>query len=80
MNAKNICALLLGSVFLAIFSLLIIPHVVSSSAAIPVIAGAGAAIWKDRIYDTMLQGIILLAGIMSILLLLGSKQSGRMPP
>ena len=68
------------SVFLVIFSLLIIPHVVSSSAAIPVVAGAGAALWKDRTYETMLQGIIILAGVLSILLLLGSKQSGRMPP
>ncbi len=80
MNAKITCATILGTVFLAIFILLIVPHVVSSPAAIPVVAGAGAAIWKDRTYDTMLQGIILLAGIMSILLLLGRKQSGRMLP
>ena len=80
MNTKNTCAIILGSGFLAIFILLIIPHVVSSPATIPVVAPAGIAIWKDRTYDTMLQGIILLAGIMSILLLLGRKQSGRMPP
>ena len=80
MNVKNTCAIILGSGFLAIFILLITPHVVSSTVTIPVVAGTGAAIWKDRTYDTMLQGIILLAGIMSILLLLGRKQSGRMPP
>jgi hypothetical protein len=80
MNTKNVCALILGTVFVAIFIVLVIPHTASWPTVSPSIAGAGVEIWKDRSYDTMLQGIIILAGVMSILLLLGRKQSGRMPP
>lgn len=80
MNAKNICAIVLGIVFLVIFIMVVVFHAPSWPAAAPAITGAGAAIWKDRTYDTILQGVIILAGVMSILLLLGKKQSGRMPP
>ncbi len=80
MNAKNTCAVVLGLMFFAVFVVLIVPHTASWPAVTPVIAGAGAAIWNDRTYDTILQGVIILAGVMSILLLLGKKQSGRNLP
>ena len=47
---------------------------------IPVSPGVGVALWKGRTYEALLQGMIILAGVFSILLLLGLKQSGRMPP
>jgi hypothetical protein len=80
MNAKTACAIILGTVFLVLFITLVIPHFTSWPTVTPVSAGIGVALWKGRAYDTILQGIILLAGVMSILLLLGLKQSGRMPP
>ena len=80
MNAKTACAIILGTVFLVLFIALVVPHFTSWLTVTPVSAGIGVALWKGRAYDTILQGIILLAGVMSILLLLGLKQSGRMPP
>lgn len=80
MNAKNACAVLLGTVFLAVFIVLVVPHAQSWPALVPVSPAAGAALWKGRTYEALLQGMIILAGVLSILLLLGLKQSGRMQP
>jgi hypothetical protein len=80
MNAKNACALILGTAFLVIFIAFVVPPAVSWPAGIPVSPGVGEALWKARTYEALLQGMIVLAGVLSILLLLGLKQSGRMPP
>jgi len=80
MNAKNICAVVLGLFFLGIFLTLVIPPALPWPAAIPVSPGVGSALWNDRTYEALLQGMIILAGVLSILLLLGLKQSGRMHP
>ena len=80
MNTKNACAVLLGTLFFAIFIVLVIPHAQPWPAIIPLSPGAGAALWKGRTYEALLQGMIVLAGVLSILLLLGRNQSGRMPP
>jgi len=80
MNAKDACAGMLGIIFLVIFIALVVPHAVSWPAIIPVSPGVGVALWKGRTYEALLQGMIVLAGVFSILLLLGLKQSGRSPP
>jgi hypothetical protein len=80
MNAKNVCDLILGAAFLLLFIALAVPHEVLWPAIVPVSPGVGAALWKGRTYEALLQGMIVLAGVLSILLLLGLKQSGRMPP
>jgi predicted branched-subunit amino acid permease len=80
MNAKNACAVLLGIVFLAIFIALVVPHAQTWPAIVPASPAAGVALWKDRTYEALLQGMIVLAGVLSILLLLGRNQSGRMQP
>ena len=80
MNAKNACAGILASVFLVIFIALVAPHVLSSPAVIPVSPAVGAALWNGRTYEALLQGMIILAGVLSILLLLGLKQTGKMQP
>jgi hypothetical protein len=80
MNAKNASALILGTAFLILFIALAVPHAVSWPAMIPASPGVGVALWKGRTYEALLQGMIILAGVFSILLLLGLKQSGRMLP
>lgn len=80
MNAKNACAVILGTLFLVIFIALVVPLAASWPMVTPVSTGIGAALWKGRTYEAILQGIIVLAGVMSILLLLGLKQSGRLSP
>jgi hypothetical protein len=80
MNAKNACAGILGTVFLIIFIAFVVSHALSWPAVPPVSSAVGAALWKGRTYEVLIQGMIILAGVFSILLLLGLKQSGRMPP
>ena len=80
MNAKNACAVILGTAFLVIFIALVVPGSLPWPAVPPVSPVVGAALWNGRTYEALLQGMIILAGVLSILLLLGKKQSGRMPP
>ena len=80
MNAKNACAVILGTIFLVMFLALVIPGSLPFPAVPPVSPVAGAVLWKGRTFEALLQGMIILAGVLSILLLLGKKQSGRMPP
>jgi hypothetical protein len=49
-------------------------------AMIPQVTTAGYVIWKGRTIEVVFQGIIILAGVVSILLLLGHDKSGRIPP
>jgi hypothetical protein len=80
MNAKNACAVILGTVFLGIFIAIIAPPALSWPVIPPLSSGVGVALWNGRTYEVLLQGMIILAGVLSILLLLGLNQSGRMPP
>ncbi len=80
MRAKTLCAIVLGLLFFAVFAVLMLPRAPALPAIPPLSGDAGAAIWKLRSFDTVLQGIIILSGVMSILLLLGSGRSGREQP
>jgi preprotein translocase subunit SecG len=80
MNVKNACAILLGTLFLVLFIILVIPPARSWPEVTLVSHAVGSMLWKTRTYEVLLQGMIVLAGVLSILLLLGRNQSGRMPP
>jgi ABC-type Fe3+ transport system permease subunit len=80
MNAKNACALFLGVVFCLLFIIVVIPHFASWPVALPQAISAGEALWKGRTYEVILQGFIMLAGVMAILLLLGLNYSRRTQP
>ena len=80
MTVKDACAGALGALFLAVFVVLIAPTALTWPVAVAVSPDVGAALWNGRTYEALLQGMIVLAGVLSILLLLGLKQSGRMPP
>ncbi|WP_292424179.1 hypothetical protein [Methanoregula sp.] len=80
MNAKNACALFMGVVFLLLFIVIVIPHFTSWPVTPPLVVAAGEALWKGRTYEVILQGFIMLAGVMSILLLLGLNYSRRTQP
>jgi hypothetical protein len=80
MNAKAAAGLILGVVF---FSLIIFAiHSISTPwpAAAPVNTDVGYAKWGVRSFEVLLQGIILLAGVVAIILLLGSRKSREVPP
>jgi len=80
MNAKDACALFLGVVFLLLFSVIVIPHFTSLPVTPVEALSAGEALWKGRTYEVILQGFIMLSGVMAILLLLGPNHSRRMQP
>lgn len=80
MNTKNACAVLLGTLFLVLFIALVIPPARTWPGVTLVSHAVGSMLWKTRTYEVLLQGMIVLAGVLSILLLLGRTQSGRMPP
>lgn len=80
MNLKNACAVILGTAFLVVFVSLAVPSSMAWPAVPPVYAGVGAALWKDRTYEALLQGMVILAGVLSVLLLLGLKHEGGSPP
>ena len=80
MNAKNACAVFLSVAFLVLFMVIVLPSGGPWPVIPPAAAGAGSALWKGRTYEAVLQGVLVLAGVLSILLLLGINQSRRLPP
>lgn len=80
MNGKNACALFLGVAFLILVIVVVIPQVTTWPVSpVPVVA-AGEALWNGRTYEVILQGFIMLAGVMAILLLLGLNHSRGQQP
>ena len=80
MNVKNATALFLGVAFLLLFIVVVIPHVASWTAIPAEALNAGEALWNGRTYEVILQGFIMLSGVMAILLLLGLNHSRRQQP
>jgi predicted branched-subunit amino acid permease len=80
MNAKNACALFLGVAFLLLFIVVVIAHITTWPVSPVLVAAAGEALWNGRTYEVILQGFIMLAGVMAILLLLGLNHSRRQQP
>lgn len=80
MNARDAGAALLGGLFLALFILLVIPPAESWTAVAVISPAVGEALWGTRTYEALLQGMIILSGVLSILLLLGKGRPGRQGP
>ena len=69
--------MVLGVSFFGAFTAIILTGMPAWPATIHPVTAAGAAIWKGRTSEVVVQGIIILAGVVSILLLLGPDKSGR---
>ena len=80
MNAKNTCAGNPGNNLPGDFYCSCCPPHSLLACGTSGVSRVGVALWKGRTYEALLQGMIILAGVFSILLLLGLKQSGRTPP
>ncbi len=80
MNVKNACAWILGAIFLFIFVFTLGPTVSAWPAVPPHATTAGAAMWNDRTVEVLLQGLIILVGVISILMLLGMDKSRELHP
>ncbi len=79
MKPKGVISVVLGVSFFCIFIITIVTDMPDLSATLPHIASAGTALWKDRTNEVVFQGIIILSGVVSILLLLGSDKSRERP-
>lgn len=78
MNPRNISALLFIVAFLIIFSLVLSPVPLVLPNTPPAVSmSAGATLWNDRTFDVILQGFIILTGVMAILLLVFGKKVGE---
>jgi Na+/pantothenate symporter len=80
MNAKNACALVLAILFLIVFWVAVGQGVPALPATAPQLTIAGAAMWKGRTFEVILQGLIILSGVIAILLLLRTDTSREMRP
>jgi len=80
MNRKTICAVICGVVFLVVVVYALAKGVPLTTAVTPHLTPAGAALWNDRTCEVLLQGFIILSGVVSILLLLGAGRLREMPP
>jgi hypothetical protein len=78
MSTRNIFAVLFVAAFLILFYLVLVPVPVIWPQTPPTItASAGATLWKDRTFEVVLQGFIILSGVMAILLLVFGKKTGE---
>jgi hypothetical protein len=72
MNPRSVLGPALGILFLLIFLLIVGTGVAAWPAGGPAVINAGEALWKGRTFEVILQGFMILSGVMSILLLLGT--------
>jgi hypothetical protein len=80
MNRKTVCGVVLGVAFVLLFIISVAPASTVWPAIPPQAVPIGTVMWKSRTLEAMLQGFILLAGVFSILMLLGSGTLRRMHP
>lgn len=73
MNGKALAGALIAIAFASLFTAALIPAAVSWPASAPGSTGVGIAMWETRTFEVLLQGIVLLGGVVAILLLLGTR-------
>jgi hypothetical protein len=80
MNRKNLTAAILCVLFLLVFVTALAGSIPSLPETVPGAVSAGVALWKGRTFEVLVLGVIILAGVVSILLLLGPDRSRGMEP
>jgi hypothetical protein len=80
MNGKALAGSLIAIAFATLFTAALIPAALSWPATAPGSGGVGAALWEGRTFEVLLQGIVLLGGVVAILLLLGTRKTKEASP
>jgi hypothetical protein len=80
LNAKAVAGLVLGVMFLLLFLSALVSVTTPWPANPPAVSDVGSVKWEFRSYEVLLQGIILLAGVMAIILILGSGKRKDVQP
>ncbi|HEX3001955.1 MAG TPA: hypothetical protein VHN82_06265 [Methanoregula sp.] len=71
MNHRSVLGLALGLLFFLIIIPILALSAEAGPAVSPVITGAGDTLWKGRMFEVIIQGVMILSAVMSIILLLG---------
>jgi hypothetical protein len=80
MNRKTFCGVVLGVAFVLLFIIAVAPVSTVWPPLPHQAVSIGTVMWKGRTLEAILQGFIILAGVFSILLLLGSGTLRRRNP
>jgi len=80
LNAKTLTGVLLGVMFLLLFLSAVLTITTPWPTAFHGDSDVGGVKWGPRSFEVLLQGIILLAGVVAIILLLGSRKIRDVPP
>ncbi len=80
MNGKGLAGVLIAIAFVALFIAALIPAAISWPAIAPASGGVGTAMWETRTFEVLLQGLVLLGGVVAILLLLGTRKMQEASP
>ncbi len=80
MNVKAAIGIVLALVFLGLVLVAALPEALVFPATAPPGANPGTAMWDAREFETILQSVILLGGVVAILFLLGSRRSREASP
>lgn len=72
MNSREVYAAVFVIVFLLLFCILLLRMPVAPEVRM-IAEPVGLVLWKDRTFEVVLQGFIILAGVMSILLLVSRR-------
>ncbi len=76
MRRREAGAAVLGIAFIAVIVAVLLPHFSLIPPGVPATAPAGEALWTGRTGEVLYQGLVILAGVFTILLLLGKERSG----
>ena len=80
MNAKAVAGLVIGLGFLGLFAVALIPSTPAWPTTAPAAGGIGDAMWGGRSVEVLLQGFVLLGGVVAVLLLLGTRRTMEAGP
>ncbi len=75
MNAKAAVGIVLALMFLGLVVVAALPENLVFPSAAPAGDNPGITMWGPRTFETIVQSLILLGGVVAILLLLGSRRS-----
>lgn len=79
MNWRGAWAAVMGAAVLVILVAVTAPESLLWPATPPPIGPIGEALWMGRSGEVILQGLLILSGVIAILLLIGPARSGREP-
>ncbi len=80
MNAKSLAGIALAILFFLALLAAIVPTAIPWPAAAPAASDVGRRMWGDRAVEVLVQGVILVGGVVAILLLLEAAKRREAVP